>query len=177
VATVPGEIHDEHPFTDPEDQRNPIRRFRGRLSAPVTIVTAGSQSSRTGLTVSSLVVAGGGEPKVHFVLGPESYLWDAIQASGRFVVHVLDASQHALSDQFAGVRPSPGGPFTGLDVGDSSHGPLLESCSTRAYCTLDSVVEGDGYLLVEGAIESVDLHDLTAPLQWFRGSYRTLAER
>jgi flavin reductase (DIM6/NTAB) family NADH-FMN oxidoreductase RutF len=174
---MPGEIHDVHPFADPEDQRDPIRRFRGRLSAPVTIVTAGSPDSPTGLTVSSLVVAGDGEPKVHFVLGPESYLWDAIRASGRFIVHVLDASQHALSDRFAGLRPSPGGPFAGLDVSDSAHGPVLTSCETRACCSLGSVIEGDGYLLVEGAVESVELHDLTVPLQWFRGSYRTLAER
>jgi 3-hydroxy-9,10-secoandrosta-1,3,5(10)-triene-9,17-dione monooxygenase reductase component len=172
-----GEIHDEHPFADPEDQRDPIRRFRGRLSAPVTIVTAGSQDSRTGLTVSSLVLAGDGEPRIHFVLGPDSYLWDAIQANEKFVVHILDASQHALSDQFAGIRPSPGGPFARVDISDSTHGPVLASCRTRAYCALGSVVEGDGYLLVEGVVESVDLHDLTTPLQWFRGSYRELAER
>jgi hypothetical protein len=39
------------------------------------------------------------------------------------------------------------------------------------------VREGVGHLLVEGAIESVELHDLDAPLQWFRGSYRSLADR
>ncbi len=51
-----GEIHDEHPFVTPPEQRDPARRLRGRLAAPVTILTAGRDRNRTGLTVSSLVV-------------------------------------------------------------------------------------------------------------------------
>nr|NIS35505.1 flavin reductase [Actinomycetota bacterium]NIW32051.1 flavin reductase [Actinomycetota bacterium] len=31
--------------------------------------------------------------------------------------------------------------------------------------------EGD-HLLVSGRIESIAVHDLTDPLQWFRGGYR-----
>ncbi len=176
VAGVPGEIHDEHPFIDPEDRRDPIRRFRGRLSSPVTVVTAGSDSKRTGLTVSSLLVAGDDQATVEFVVGPESHLWDAIQESERFVVHILEASQRVVSDRFAGIRPSPGGPFVGLELGSSEYGPVLSDCRSRAYCKLESARQRDGYVLVEGQVESVELHDLGAPLQWFRGSYRTLAD-
>ena len=58
-----GEIHEgEHPFIRPEADRDPVRRFRGRLVAPVTIVTAGDDVGRAGLTVSSLMLAEG-EPK------------------------------------------------------------------------------------------------------------------
>ena len=39
AITLAGMIHDENPFIDSPDQRDPIRRFRGRLTAPVTIVT------------------------------------------------------------------------------------------------------------------------------------------
>ena len=172
-----GAIHDEHPFADPEDRRDPIRRFRGRLSSPVTVVTAGKVGGWSGLTVSSLLVAAEEEARIDFVLGPDSYLWDAIRDTGRFVVHILETSQRTLSDRFAGVAPSPGGPFVDLEVENSEHGPVLSACPSRAYCTLESVRRGVGHLLVEGAIESVELHDLDAPLQWFRGFYRSLADR
>lgn len=172
---MPGEIHDEHPFLDAEEHRDPVRRFRGRLTAPVTVITAGHEDRRSGLTVSSLVVAD--NARLHFVLGPESYLWDAIRESSRFVVHVLDGSQRAVADRFAGIRPSPGGPFAGLATTQSEYGPTLDGCANRAFCDFETVVTGDGYLLVEGSVVRTDLADLTDPLQWFRGSYRGLASQ
>ena len=55
-----GEIHEgEHPFHPPEGERDPVRRMRGRLAAPVTIITAGDDVGRSGLTVSSLMLAEG----------------------------------------------------------------------------------------------------------------------
>jgi len=35
----PGEIHEAQPFATLPVERDPVRRFRGRLAAPVTIVT------------------------------------------------------------------------------------------------------------------------------------------
>lgn len=54
-----GRIHFEHPFATPLEERDPTRRFRGRLAAPVTVWTSGAVSGRGGLTVSSLLVAEG----------------------------------------------------------------------------------------------------------------------
>ncbi|HLA66452.1 MAG TPA: flavin reductase, partial [Acidimicrobiia bacterium] len=71
-------IHDEHPFTDPEGVRDPVRRFRGRLVAPVTIVTAGAPADRTGLTVSSIIVAEGDPSRIYFLCGTGTDLWEAI---------------------------------------------------------------------------------------------------
>ena len=46
-----------HPFADPEP--DPVRRLRGRLGGAVTLWTAGDGATRAGLTVTSLMVAGG----------------------------------------------------------------------------------------------------------------------
>jgi len=174
---VSGTIHDEHPFLDPEGQRHPIRRFRGRLSAPVTIVTSGNPQDHTGLTVSSLMVAEGEPARIHFVLGDQSYLWDRIQQYGAFVVHILESDHHQMSSRFAGAAPSPGGPFVGIDVVASDHGPVITAIPTRAYCRFETSRPGDGdYVIVDAVIESVEVHDLTDPLQWFRGSYRKLTK-
>ena len=34
-------IHSEHPFLEPEAERDPVRRLRGRLGGAVTLWTAG----------------------------------------------------------------------------------------------------------------------------------------
>lgn len=174
---MPGEIHDDHPFVDPESERDPVRRFRGRLSSPVTIVTSGSERGRVGLTVSSLVVAGDERPMMYVVVGPDSRLWATLGTSGRFVAHVVESQHRALSDRFAGVRPSPGGPFAGLEVEETPYGPVLCDLPTRAECTLVDGAEHDDHVLVAGRIDSVTIGEAIDPLQWFRGSYRTLRPR
>ena len=168
-------IHDEHPFATPREERDPVRRFRGRLAAPVTIVTSGSGSGRTGLTISSLVVAEG-EPGVAVMLvGPTTDLWFALEETGRAVVHVAREGNRALSARFAGLAPSPGGLFAGLDVAQGEWGPEIAGLSNRLYCTRVGAVE-TGYLLVVSlAIDRIEVDDLTDPLAYFRGSYRRLA--
>ena len=85
AITLAGMIHDENPFIDSPDQRDPIRRFRGRLTAPVTIVTSGPPEQRVGLTVSSLNVIEGDPGSIQMVVGPTSDLWSSVAGTGRFV--------------------------------------------------------------------------------------------
>ena len=107
-----GEIHEEvNPFVESEEERDPVRRFRGRLAAPVTVVTAGDGDDRTGMTVSSIVVSEGAPGRIHFLAAPTADLVDVIDRTGRFVVHILEQEQRAISEIFAEQRPSPGGLF------------------------------------------------------------------
>lgn len=170
-----GEIHEgEHPFIPPEDERDPVRRLRGRLAAPVTIVTAGDAGDRAGLTVSSLMLAEGDPGSVHFLLGPTADVYDAMTRTDRFVVHVLAGESRTLSEVFAGRRPSPGGPFVGVTTTDSEWGPVIEEIEDRAYCSGVSVAEHGYSLLVSASIDKVAIADLTNPLLYFRGGYRGL---
>jgi len=170
-----GEIHEgEHPFIPPEDERDPVRRLRGRLAAPVTIVTAGDAGNRAGLTVSSLMLAEGDPGSVHFLLGPTADVYDAMTRTDRLVVHVLAGESRTLSEVFAGRRPSPGGPFVGVTTTDSEWGPVIEEIEDRAYCSGVSVTEHGYSLLVSASIDQVAIADLTNPLLYFRGRYRGL---
>ncbi len=67
-------IHGDHPFLPPEEERSPVRRFRGRLPSPVTLWTSVHNGERAGLTVSSMLVANGEPGYVLGVLDPESDL-------------------------------------------------------------------------------------------------------
>lgn len=171
-----GEIHEgEHPFIPPEDERDPVRRLRGRLAAPVTIITAGDGVGRAGLTVSSLMLAEGEPGSVHFLLGPTADVYDAMHRTDRLVVHVLGHDHRTLSEVFAARRPSPGGPFTGIATTESDWGPVIDEIADRAYCSGVSIVEHGYSLLVSATIDKVTIADLTNPLLYFRGSYRGLA--
>lgn len=170
-----GEIHEgENPFTPPESERDPVRRFRGRLAAPVTIITAGDDASRAGLTISSLMLAEGEPGSVHFLLGSTADVYDVIERTDRFVVHILAQQHRTLSEVFAGRRPSPGGPFAGIAVVDTDWGPALGDVADRAFCSGVTTVEHGYSLLVSAGIDEVVVGDLTDPLTYFRGSYRSL---
>lgn len=171
---APEVIHEGNPFSDAPEHRDPARRFRGRLSAPVTIVTAGSGEARAGLTVSSLLVVEGEPAVVKLVVGPTSDLWEVAAESGRFVIHVCHVGDRDLAQVFAGLRPSPGGVFSGLEVSDSAHGPVLARLANRAHCRLVEREEIGYSGLVTGAVEQIETGDIRDPLVYFRGSYRSL---
>lgn len=167
-------IHDEHPFATPREQRDPARRLRGRLAGPVAVFTAGSGRASTGLTVSSVLVSEGPPPRVLALINEATDLWEQIETSGRWVTHVLDESQRSLSDRFAGIRPSPGGLFAGLDIEASPYGPVLTAVGTRAVCRVEQMVPLGHHRLVVGLIDEIVLDDLD-PLVYFRGRYRRLS--
>jgi 3-hydroxy-9,10-secoandrosta-1,3,5(10)-triene-9,17-dione monooxygenase reductase component len=172
--TLASVIHSDNPFVDDPDSRDPVRRFRGRLSAPVTIVTAGGEADRTGLTVSSLVIVEGEPGRVEVVVGPTTDLWDAAAGTGRFVIHVCTDEDRALTEVFAGLRPSPGGIFAGLEVNQSDWGPVIDRLTNRAYCTFEDRREVGYSGLISGTIDRVEVADLNRPLTYFRGRFHTL---
>ncbi|NNC92363.1 MAG: flavin reductase, partial [Acidimicrobiia bacterium] len=131
-------IHDDHPFKDLPEDRDPVRQFRGHLAAPVTVVTAGPAGSEAALTVSSLMVAEGEPSSVIVLIGTSTDLWEAIESSRRFVVHILASSHRDDADAFAGIRPRPGGVFAGVAVEHSDWGPVLTDATNRIFCNLAS---------------------------------------
>jgi 3-hydroxy-9,10-secoandrosta-1,3,5(10)-triene-9,17-dione monooxygenase reductase component len=165
----------ENPFATPSDKRTPARRLRGRLAAPVTIWTAGAPEQRTGLTMSSVLFAEGEPSFVIGLLNDTTDLWDAIEATGKFVVHLLPEGERVLAERFAGQRPSPGGLFVDLDVDTTEYGPLLKAFPNRVFCSFTDVRESGYQQIVRGEIRQIELGELEDPLLHFRGNYRSLA--
>lgn len=127
-------IHSEHPFTPSDDAKSALRRLRGRMVSPVAVVASGSGSHRRGLTVSSLVVVDGPEPRLVAMIDPDSDLADALEPGSTAVVTVLEPGDDFLADAFAGLAPAPGGPFTLGSWVDTEAGPRLAAhswCAVR----------------------------------------------
>jgi flavin reductase (DIM6/NTAB) family NADH-FMN oxidoreductase RutF len=165
-------IHDENPFAESGDDL--LRRFRGRLASPVTIITAGVGDSQTGLTVSSLFAIEGDPALVYAAVGPNSDLFDVVQSTGKLVVHICQEGQDGLAEVFAGLRPSPGGMFASIDWEPSDWGPVLSAVPDRAFCSLQSIEERGWSGVLIGEVDNIAHTDLVAPLVHFRGAYRKL---
>lgn len=164
-------IHSEHPFAEPESERDPVRRLRGRLGGAVSLWTTGS-TTRTGLTVSSLMVAPGDPARVLGLVDPDSDLFDAVQETRTVVVQLLAWEHRDLADAFAGVAPAPGGPFRAGRWQDSDWGPVLEGVTAWAGVRVDAFDSGVGWsALVQGVVEHVEIGLESAPLVHRRGRY------
>jgi hypothetical protein len=167
-------IHPEHPFVPPESERDPLRRFRGRMAAPVTVWAHGSDRSRAGLTVSSMLVADGVPPRVLGLVDEDADFFD--DEPELFTVCLL-AGEHAyLAEAFAGTAPAPGGPFGQGTWRDSHWGPVLDGCAGWIGVRRDpgEPRHAGWALLVEGVVEHVEV-GRADPLAHVRGRYRTLA--
>ncbi len=172
--TDQGGIHDEHPFVLPPEQRDPVRQFRGRLAAPVSIVTSGQEGHGVGLTVSSVMIAEGTPPYLYFLVGGTTELFYAMDTTGKFVVHVCEASHRDRAEAFTGQRPAPGGPFTGLTTQRSPWGPVIEDMGNRVFCSVADMDEDSFSIIVEATVDELELDDIEDPLVYFRGAYRGL---
>ncbi|MCW2817232.1 MAG: flavin reductase [Marmoricola sp.] len=163
-------IHDVNPFGDPEPDQ--WRRLRGRLGGAVTLWTSGEGRSRAGLTVSSVVVAGGEPPRVVGLLDPDSDLSDTLASTGRCVVHLLRWRHRELAEAFAGLFPAPGGPFTLGEWETTASGPRLLSVQTWATGVVDTTQTVGWSDLVVLRLEDVVVGDDDEPLEHRRGRYR-----
>ena len=166
-------IHSSHPFLEPESERDPVRRLRGRLGGTVTLWTTGSGSSRAGLTVSSLMLANGEPAHALALFDPDSDFAVALESTRTAVVHLLEWQHRDLADAFADIAPAPGGVFKLGTWTDTEWGPVLQGASAWAGVRLAEEPQDVGWsLLVDTVIEHVEIGDEAHPLVHRRGRYQ-----
>lgn len=173
-------IHSEHPFVPPVDLRDPIRRLRGRLPAPVTVwASAESRPSGTratdGWTVSSLLVGEGQPGAVVALLDEDSDYWDMLERVRTATINVLGPGQGQVADAFARTMPSPGGPFrTGeWDQDTDPYGPRLVGASAWVGVRLveEEPMHAGWGVLVRATIETLELAEAVEALGHLHGRY------
>lgn len=150
-------IHRDHPFLGSE--RDPIRQFRGRMTAPVSIWTAAGGERRAGWTVSSFLVAEGAPAMVVGLMDEDSDLAPMLSAGSTFAVNLLGWQHRALAEAFAGLSPAPGGVFRLGSWTETDWGPALAGAPAWLGArVVDDVGEHAGWaLLVRAEIEHVEI--------------------
>jgi flavin reductase (DIM6/NTAB) family NADH-FMN oxidoreductase RutF len=137
----------------------------------VTIVTAGDD----GMTASAVLVLEGSPPRVLVGINETADFHAAVNETGRFVVHVARQQDRNLSDRFAELAPSPGGLFAGLEIEETEWGPRIVGFDNWAGCLLEDCYPIGWQVLVVGKIEHLEVADVSDPLLYFRGRYRSLS--
>jgi 3-hydroxy-9,10-secoandrosta-1,3,5(10)-triene-9,17-dione monooxygenase reductase component len=186
------QIHSTDPFATAEQDRSPVRRFRGRIAAGVTLwTTAGPGPQPTpgppdgaenpkrnigwaGLTVSSMVVADGDPGRVLGLVDDESDFFDAVTRSRRFAVTPLGEGDQQLADRFAGLMPAPGGPFALGGWTATDFGPVPSGAGTWAGCELVADRPVGWSMLLEATVATIRTGPDQRPLLHYRGRYRPL---
>ena len=170
-------IHAGHPFAGGESE--PLRRFRGRMPAAVSVWVAERGGRRAGWTLSSFLVAQGEPGEVVGIVDEDSDLADLLEPGTPFTVNLLGWSHRALADAFAGVAPAPGGAFRLAEWRDTVWGPVLADASWLG-ARLTTAPDHAGWgLLVRAVIEHVEIADEPTPtespmLMVARGRYRAV---
>ena len=171
-------IHHSHPFAVGEQDRNPLRRVRGRMASPVSIWAATAHGTRAGWTLSSFLVADGDPGEVIGLIDEESPLADVLAESPTLTISLLGWGQRALADAFAGVAPAPGGPFALSNWQDTDWGPVLENSLGWIGARLKADPDHAGWgLLLRAVVERVEIQRDAADdlLCYVRGRYRSLS--
>jgi flavin reductase (DIM6/NTAB) family NADH-FMN oxidoreductase RutF len=140
------------------------------LGGTVTLWTAGEGAGRAGLTVSSRMIAGGETAPALALLDPDSDAAQAVQDTGRCVLQLLEWRHRDVADAFAGA-PAPGGPFTRGDWEQTGWGPRLADVPTWAGGRLVEARAVGWSLLVDVALETVEVGEEQDPLEHRRGRY------
>ncbi|MXO91443.1 flavin reductase [Pontixanthobacter aquaemixtae] len=155
-----------------QNSSNPEIEFRnalGSFATGVTIATTmGGDGQPVGVTASSFNSVSLDPPLVLWSLAKSSLSREAFCNSGHFAIHVLAASQEALSNLFARSGEDK---FAAVDwsVGELgspifSHHAALFECRTRHQ------YEGGDHIILVGEVVSFDARD-EAPLLFHGGRY------
>lgn len=170
-----------NPWAEPPSGRNPARRLRGRMVLPVTVWLAyqvdgdmGRDGPPVGLTVSSVLLSEGEPAMLAGLVAPLSDLADVVgRAPGRFVVHILGRAHRRLGQHFAGEVPAP---TEMLAVRESAHGPLLDAVPDRLLCRALSAKLFGWSLLVEAAVDEIQVGDAGPGLAWYHGAFHVVPD-
>ena len=154
------------------------RQFRSALSCfatGVTIVTClGEDGAPHGVTVNSFSSVSLSPPLIIFSLDLETRSLPSFQASAGFSVNVLASSQTSLSQKFA---------ETGIEKWDDvtwhkgeTGAPVLEGVIACLDCLPEAAYPGGDHLIFVGRVENCEVKEGDAPLLFYKGAYREVAD-
>jgi 3-hydroxy-9,10-secoandrosta-1,3,5(10)-triene-9,17-dione monooxygenase reductase component len=152
-----------------------FRKALGTFATGVTIVTTRDAGGNdVGLTANSFNAVSLEPPLVLWSLAKTSLSLPAFTGSAHFAVHILAASQVALSNQFA-KRGQDKFADLALERGEGQI-PLLTSCTARFQCRTAYQYEGGDHIIFVGEVISFD-HNDTEPLVFHGGEYAVTKPR
>lgn len=148
-----------------------FRCLMGSLMSGVSIVTTvGAQGRPFGMTCSAVCSLSPDPPLLLACISAPSATLDAMQASGRFVVNVLDAESNDISHWFASRTPDKFSKVS-WQFSELTGMPILDATVARAECTVHKALDAGDHIIVIGRIVGGEARPDRFPLGYWRGSY------
>jgi flavin reductase (DIM6/NTAB) family NADH-FMN oxidoreductase RutF len=151
------------------------RQALGSFPTGVAVVTATTPEGRAvGITVNSFTSVSLDPPLVLWCLDNKSDRHAIFTAAPSFTISILATSHEQVSSRLArrGEHSLEGVGLIDTEVGP----PALADALAWFECTRESVTEGGDHAILLGRVLRFSGADAGAPLVFFRGRYRLVAE-
>ena len=159
-------------MTTPQMDSKEFRNALGQFATGVTVITTlDKDGNKAGMTVNSFSSVSLEPMSVLWSLAKTAKTFDAFNVTERFAIHVLNADQQAISNQFA----SRGGDrFENIAL-TKGHGgiPILQDYSAVFQCEIEARHEGGDHIIMVGRVIDFD-NKCQPPLIFHAGHYADL---
>lgn len=165
-------------ISDASSRQDAFRSAMRMLAAGVSIVAAGNEDERSGITVSSVTSLAIDPPTLVVCIGRNSSLAPALDRYGHFSANLLRASQRDLAERFAGR----GGVFGAerFAAGDwitlITGAPVLSDALASIDCEIEEKIDRHTHSIVLGRVVAVRAAGRGDALAHWRGGFRALED-
>ena len=143
------------------------------LPAGVVVVSAGDADGFRGLTASSFTSVSLEPPLVLVCLDRFARTRDAVAASGRYTVSVLERGQEFVAERFAGRAPLVGGTWQEVPHDLGANGlPIVRGCVAWFECTLQDLHAAGDHEIAVGAVGAAGRGPGEPLVLWDRAYWR-----
>lgn len=150
------------------------RKVMGRFATGVTVVTTGGPMGRHGLTANAVASLSLDPPLVMVAVDKRAHSLEFLKVNRCFAINILRLDQEDISRRFATPGPKD---FAGLDFeADATEAPILSGCLAYVDCRVVDILPGGDHEIFIGEVLSGGAQEDGAPLLYFHGQYRRLAE-
>ncbi len=154
---------------NPEQLRKAVARY---ATGVAIVTTTDANGQPAGMTVNSFASVSLEPALVLWSVGEHAPEFATFIAASATAIHVLGASQVALSNRFANPTVDK---FDGIDWRPGDQGtPLLADCPVCLQCTAVQTIEAGDHRILVAQVESVDVRHDEAPLLFYASGYREI---
>jgi flavin reductase (DIM6/NTAB) family NADH-FMN oxidoreductase RutF len=161
------------PQLDPAKPPADFRAAMRRLVGGVSVITAGSGSDISGMTVTSVSSLSADPPSLIVSVNRASSSWPLLRRYRTFGVNILSADQVEIAERFAGKEGLTGTErFAGAEwIERPSGARLLAGALAAIECEAEDIIERHSHAIVIGRVLHVELSAREAALAYWHGDY------
>lgn len=165
------------PASDPRHYRDTI----GLFASGVAVITTRLGDTVHGMTANAVTSVSLDPTLLLICIDHGARMHDLVLEAGAFALNILAADQEALAGHFAGRGkdgpPPPNLRFAYGASGDDGGVPTIAGALAAIRCRIEATHQGGDHTIVVGRVTELRPGRTdAAPLLWFEGRYRHLAE-